>query len=133
MNKLRYYILKCAHLENFSHQINNFHQNIKFTMEEEGNGELVLIDTSLKRNDWKSRHWKSTLTYQYLHYISQLHTNFKENVASSLFNRAYSVFANKDKLIKENVGMKQVFKENGYQESIISKMFKRITNNHSLS
>ena len=26
--------------------------------------------------------------------------------------------------------MKQVLKENGYQESIISKIFKRITNNH---
>ena len=29
--------------------------------------------------------------------------------------------------------MKQVLKENGYQESIISKIFNRITNNHSLS
>ena len=28
--------------------------------------------------------------------------------------------------------MKQVLKENVYQESIISKIFKRITNNHSL-
>ena len=28
--------------------------------------------------------------------------------------------------------MKQVLKENEYQESIISKVFKRITNNHSL-
>ena len=28
--------------------------------------------------------------------------------------------------------MKQVSKENGYQESIISKIFERITNNHSL-
>ena len=29
--------------------------------------------------------------------------------------------------------MKQMLKENGYQESIISKVFKRVTNNHSLS
>ena len=28
---------------------------------------------------------------------------------------------------------KKMLKENGYQESIISKVFKRITNNHSLS
>ena len=33
---------------------------------------------------------------------------------------------------KENNRIKQVLKENGYQESIISKIFKRITNNHSL-
>ena len=35
-------------------------------------------------------------------------------------------------LTKENSRMKQVSKENGYQDSIISKIFNRITNNHSL-
>ena len=35
-------------------------------------------------------------------------------------------------LRKENARIKQVLKENGYQESIISKIFQRITNNHSL-
>ena len=50
-----------------------------------------------------------------------------------MFNRAYSIITNKDDLDKENARIKQVLKENGYQESIISKIFKRITNNHSLS
>ena len=36
-----YSVLKRTHLENFSHQINNLHQNIKFSMEEESNGELA--------------------------------------------------------------------------------------------
>ena len=35
-----YSILKRKHLEHIFHHINNFHQNIKFTMEEESNGEL---------------------------------------------------------------------------------------------
>ena len=55
-----------------------------------------------------------------------------KQVDSSLFNRAYSIITNKDDLNKENARIKQVLKENGYQESIISKIFKRITNNHSL-
>ena len=46
--------------------------------------------------------------------------------------RAYSIITNKDDLHKENARIKQVLKENGYLESIISKIFKRITNNHSL-
>ena len=29
--------------------------------------------------------------------------------------------------------MKQVLKENGYQESIVNKLYKRINNNHSFS
>ena len=42
-----YSILKRTHLENVLHHINNLHQNIKFTMEEENNGELA-FDTLLK-------------------------------------------------------------------------------------
>ena len=35
-----YSIFKRTHLENLFHHINNLHQNIKFTMEEESNGKL---------------------------------------------------------------------------------------------
>ena len=49
-----------------------------------------------------------------------------------MFNRAYFIITNKDGLHKENARIKQVLKENGYQESIISKIFRRITNNHCL-
>ena len=38
----------------------------------------------------------------------------------------------KNDLTKENIRIKLVLKENGYQESIISKIFQRITNNQSL-
>ena len=75
---------------------------------------------------------KPTHTDQYLHCSSHHQTSCKESVVSSLFNRAYSIITNKDDLHKENARIKQVLKENGYQESIISKIFKRITNNHSL-
>ena len=49
-----------------------------------------------------------------------------------MFNIEYSIIKNKDDLHKENTRIKQVLKENGYQESITSKIFMRITNNHSL-
>ena len=44
-------ILKRTHLENFFQNINNLHQNIKFTMEEKGNGELAFLETLLKGNN----------------------------------------------------------------------------------
>ena len=105
-------------------------------MEEESNGELAFLDTLLKRNNREISvlvYRKPTHTDQYLHYSSHHQTSCKESVVSSLFNRAYSIITNKDDLDKENARIKQVLKENGYQESIISKIFKRITNNHSLS
>ena len=46
-----YSILKRTHLENLFHHINNLHQNIKFSMEEERNGELAFLDTLLKGNN----------------------------------------------------------------------------------
>ena len=46
-----YSIFKCKYLKNFFHHINNLHQNIKFTMEEERNGELAFLDTLLKWNN----------------------------------------------------------------------------------
>ena len=63
---------------------------------------------------------------------SHCKTSCKESVVSSLFNRADAIIANRDDLTKENVRIKQVLKENGYQETIISKIFKRVTKNHSL-
>ena len=109
---------------------------MKFTMEEESKGELAFLDTFMKRNNRKISvlvYTKPTHTDQYLCYSSHHQTSCKESVVSSLFNRAYTIITNNDDLTKENNGINQVLKENGYQESIISKIFKRITNNHSLS
>ena len=112
-----YSILKRTHLENFFHHINNLHQNIKFTTEEESNGELAFFDTALKQNKGKISvlvYRKHAYTDQYLHCSSHYQTSCKESVVSSLFNRAYSIIRNKDDLHKENAGIKQVLKENGY-------------------
>ena len=104
-------------------------------MEEESNGELAFLDILLKRNNGEISvlvYRKPTHTDQYLHYSSHDQASCKESVVSSLFNRAYSIITNKDDLYKENARIKQALKENGYRESIINKIFRRITNNHSL-
>ena len=122
-------------MENFFNHINNLHQNIKFTTEEESNGELVSLDTLLKWNNGEISvlaYRKPTHTDQYLHYSPHHQTSCMGSVVFSLFNRAYSIITNKDDLHKENARIKQVLQENGYQESIIIKIFRIITNNHSL-
>ena len=105
-------------------------------MEEESNPELAFLDALLKRNNGKISvqvYKKPTHTDQYLQCSFHHQTSGKENVIFSLLNRAYSVITNKDDLTKENARTKQLLKENGYEESIISKIFKRIADNHSLS
>ena len=78
-------------------------------MEEESNGELVFLDTSLKQNNGEISilvYRKLTHTEQYLHYSSYHQTRCKESVVSCLFNRAYSIVTNKDDLHKENARIK---------------------------
>ena len=104
-------------------------------MLEESNGEIAFLDTLLKGNNGEISvlvYRNPTHTDQYLQYSSHHQTSHKESVVSSLFSRAYSIITNKDDLHKENARMKQVLKENGYRESIINTIFRRITNNHSL-
>ena len=101
-------------------------------MDEESNGELALLDVLLKQNNGKI----SVLIYkkpndQCLHYSSHHQTRCKEDVFFSLFNRTYSIITYAEGLYKKNARIKRLLKENGYQESIISKTFERITNNHS--
>ena len=97
-----YSIQKHMDLENF-HRINNLHQNIKFTMEEESTGELAFADALLKQNNGKISvlvYSKPIHTDQYLHCSSHHQTSCKESVVSSLFNRPYFIITNKDDLTK---------------------------------
>ena len=103
-------------------------------MDEESNGELAFLDNLLKQNNRSISllvYRKHTDTDQYLQYSSEHQTNYKESVASSLFNRAYFIITSKDDLTKENSRTKEVLKVNGCQESIIRKNLKKITTNHS--
>ena len=109
---------------------------VEETMEKESNGWIAFLETLLKWDYGKISlfvHRKYTHTDQYLHYSSHHQTSWRESFVSSFFNKAYSITTNKDDLIKENVRTKEVLKENEYQKSIASKIFKRITNNYSLS
>ena len=66
-------IFKHTHLVNFFYHINNLHQNIKFTMEEAGNGKLAFLDTLLKWNNGKISvlvYRKLTHTDKYLQHNS---------------------------------------------------------------
>ena len=65
-----YSIIKHTYLENFFHHINILHQNIKFSMEEESNGELAFLDTLLKWNNGEI----SVLVIGSLHILTNTYT-----------------------------------------------------------
>ena len=80
--------------------------NIKFSMEEERNGEQVFCDTLLKQNNGRV----SVLVYrkfnhanQYLYYGFRYQAGCKKSALSSMFNRAYPINTNKDDLTKKKL------------------------------
>ena len=104
-------ILKCTYLEKFCHNIENPHENIKFTMENESNGDLAFLDTSLKRNNGNI----SVLVYrkpphigQCLQHSSHHQTSCKESVVSSFCNKANSTITNEYYLNKASVTEKWI-------------------------
>ena len=93
-------ILKRTHLENRN---SNLHQNIKFTMEEDSNGKLTSVDTSIKRNNRNISvllKRKPMDTERYLHCNPHQKTGCMESVVSSLFNRGHSIITDKNYLTK---------------------------------
>ena len=115
-------ILKRTHLENFFQHIKNLHQNIKFTLEKESNGELAFLDILLKRDNGEISvlvYRKTTHTEQFLHNSSHHQTSCKESVILSLFNRSSSIITNENDSDKENTRIKQLLKENGCQEALL--------------
>lgn len=115
---------------------NLFIKTLSLFTEEESNAKLVFLDTLWKHNNNKISvlvYRKPTETDQYLYYSSHHKTCFQEKAISSLFNRVHSIITNKDDLTQENAKIRLVLKHNMCQESIVSKIFRRITNNHSFS
>ena len=87
-----YSIFKRAHLDNFFHDIFQVYYG------EKSYEELAFLHTLLKLNNGKN----SVMVYrkpmpinQYLNYSSHSQTSCKEDVVSSLLNRAYSIITTK--------------------------------------
>ena len=73
----------------------DYYVYMKFTMEEESNGELAFLYLLLKQNNGKIFvlvYRKPTHTDQDLHYNPHHQTSFKKSVVSFLFNRAFTAY-----------------------------------------
>ena len=82
-------------LQEFLEYLNRQHPSIKFTMEQEQDGQLAFLDAHLSRNaDGTLQHRvhrKPTHTDRYLHQRSFLHPAIKASVNSTLVRRAFEI------------------------------------------
>ena len=111
--------------------LNSYHKDIKFTYEEEENGELPFLDVLLKRKDDNSLNLKvyrkKTCTNIYIHWDSFAPKQWKTGTLEGMFKRAYAVCSEEVYLKEETEFLKKVFKDvNGYPTKIIDKCHNKV-------
>ena len=83
----------------FLNYINEFHSNIKFTIENETNNCISFLDILVERHPQHPKfitsvYRKKTFTGLSLNFYSFCDSKFKENACSTLLHRAYKISSN---------------------------------------
>ena len=111
-------------LQEFLTYLNKQHPTIKFTMEQEQDGQLAFLDVNLSRNkDGTLNHRvyrKPTHTDRYLHQRSFHHPAIKTSVNRTLVRRAHEI-CDRGNLNQELKHIKAALQLNGYKHINLSK------------
>lgn len=115
----------------FLNKMNDFHTNIKFTIEEPTNGSLPYLDTRLTVKDNKlitDWYCKPTSRNRILNFLSAHNVNMKINTAKGLLNRIFSLsnecFWDKNEEIATNILLK-----NNYPGNLIKNLLSLVKRN----
>ena len=105
-------IIKKEYLEDFTHHLNSCHDKIKFTVEEENNQCLPMLDVNVKKNEAGKLSFgvyrKKTHTDQYLQFTSHQPLEHKIGVVRTLQHRAKHHVSNIEDLEIETNHLKKV-------------------------
>ena len=102
----------------FFNYLNNQHQNIKFTMEEEQNNILPFLDIKITRKDdgilSTSVFHKSTYSGLYLQWSSFVPKQYKLGLVNCLLYRAWKICSDEEYFNEEINFIKKILSANGY-------------------
>jgi hypothetical protein len=118
-------------LKDLLNHLNSIHERIKFTMETESEGHVPFLDIDIyRRPDGSLGHrvyHKATPTNLYLNAGSHHHPSSKQAVLSTLVHRARAL-CDQESLHAELVFLKDVFRQNGYNDRQIHRVLNRRPN-----
>lgn len=120
-----------SHASRFLEYLNSKHRNIKFTIEQEENGQLPFLDTLVTKSGNKlltDVYRKPTYTGLGLNYMSYVPQIFKVNSIKTLIHRAYNVCSNWLSFDEEINRLKVFFANNGYPLHLFEKYLKTFIN-----
>ena len=113
--------------DNFAQKLNTMHAALRCTSEFEQNDTLPFLDVNVHRVDGRlltSIFCKLTISGLYTHWQSFCPQNRKINLIKTLVHRACKICST-SKIASEIAYIKEVFKNNGYPEHIVSKAIKQ--------
>ena len=107
-----------AHSDRFLDYLNQQHRSIKFTKEDERDKKLAFLDVDVTKNEdgtfSTSVYRKPTNTRLIGHYTSYVPSIYKDNVISTLVDRAWKICSSYKALDNELNYLSTLFFENGY-------------------
>ena len=116
--------LEIDQIQSFFEHLNNQHQKIKFTMEEEEEKKIPFLDAMVMLEEDGSIttkvYRKKTHTNQYLHYQSNHHPRQKIGTVSTLTKRMEIISKEEDR-IEEEQTIRKAFKSCGYPDWVFKK------------
>ena len=108
-------------LEDFTNHINSIHPAIKFTREEETNGNIAMLDTNITRSNTGSLSFmvyrKPTHTDQYLQFSSNQPLQHKLGVIRTLYHRCETICSEEETRSHEIQHLQKVLSISGYPRS----------------
>ncbi|CAF0905513.1 unnamed protein product [Didymodactylos carnosus] len=113
-----------VHILYVLNRINNWHANIKFTLEMEKNGELPFLDVLIIRSKNKYEttvYRKPTNTDLYMQFDSNQSRQYKLGLIKTLTIRILRICSTNEHQKKEIERLKEVLADNGYPSHIIRK------------
>jgi hypothetical protein len=115
-------------LNQFLCDLNSLFPSIKFTHETENNGQLPFLDLQLTRDGNRITfdiYRKPTHTNNYIHQNSFVHYSNKLASFHSLIHRLVNIPLDKNNFRKELAYIKQIAKQNGFDELVVDNILKK--------